>query len=92
MQSNFNSLQKKTAKMSGNIFDGQKVVLGTVCSTLLSTFNLVRKCQFCVFNESTDNSQVDSVISTALHALCSDMCWTHSNRCFVSIQNKCKYV
>ena len=45
--------------MSGSIFDGQSVVLGTACSNLLSTFDLVRKCKFCAFNESTDNSKVD---------------------------------
>ena len=50
------------------------MVLGTVCSNLLSTFDLMKKkCQFYAFNESTDNSQVTS---TALHALCSDTCWS----------------
>ena len=49
-----------------------------MCSNLLASFDLVRKCLFCVFNESTDNSQVDQVISTALHALCSSTCWRHT--------------
>ena len=49
------------------------MVLGTACSNLLSAFDLVRKS--CVFNKSTDNSQV---ISTALHALCSDACCRHT--------------
>ena len=43
-----------------------------------STFDLVRKCHFCVLNESTDNSQVGYVISTALHTLCSDTCLRHT--------------
>ena len=32
----------------------------------------------CDFNESTDNPQVDLVMSTAKHALCSDTCWRHT--------------
>ena len=54
------------------------MVLDTTCSNLLSPFDLVQKCQFCAFNESTDNSQVDKVISAVLHALCSDSCWRHT--------------
>ena len=49
------------------------MALGKACSNL-STFDLVRKCQFCAFNESTDNSQADQIALTALHALCSDTC------------------
>ena len=52
--------------------------LGTMCSNFLSTFDLVRKCQFCAFNKNTDNSHVDLVTSTAAHALCSDTCWRRS--------------
>ena len=54
------------------------MVLDTACSNLLSPLDLVRKCQFCAFNENTDNSQVDKVISAVLHALCSDTCWRHT--------------
>ena len=61
MQSNFNSLQKPK-KMSERkflaVFLKGNVVLSTV-SSFLSTFDLVEKCQFCAFNESTDNSHVD---------------------------------
>ena len=45
MQSSFNSLQKPN-QMSGSIFEGELVVLGKVCSNLLSTFDLEGKCKF----------------------------------------------
>ena len=54
------------------------MVLDTACSNFLYPFDLVRKCQFCAFNKSTDNLQVDKVISAVLHALCSDTCWRHT--------------
>ena len=57
MQSNFNSLQNP------NQMSERKCLAvfwkWSVCSNLLSTIDLVRKCQFRAFNESTDNSHVD---------------------------------
>ena len=48
------------------------MVIDTACSNLRPTYDLVRKCQFCAFNEITDQR------STSLHALSSDTCWRHS--------------
>ena len=78
MQINFNSLQKPmqmSQRKSGALFFYGQVVLGTLCSNLLSTFDLVQKCQICAFNENTDNLLVDQVISTTLRHVKE----THSN-------------
>ena len=45
--------------MSNSIFNVQSMALKTECSNPRFTFDFVRKCGFCVFDESTDTSKED---------------------------------
>ena len=45
--------------MSNSIFNGQSMTLKIECSNPRFTLDFVRKCLFCFFNESTDNSKED---------------------------------
>ena len=63
MQSNFNSLQKPNQmserKCRAVFLTDNKWFLTKHVQILSLPLILVRKCQFCAFNENTDNSQVD---------------------------------
>ena len=64
------------------------MVLGTVCSNLLSTFDLVGKCQLYAFNESVDNSHGLSYIDRFTCIMLGHVLETISNRNFLTVQNK----
>ena len=57
MQIDFNSLQKPN-QMSEQKCRAAFLTDNKWSSYILSTFDLVRKCRFCAFNGSMDNSQV----------------------------------
>ena len=45
--------------MSNSIFNGQSMTLKIDSSNPRFSLDFVRKCRFCAFNESTDNSKED---------------------------------
>ena len=64
MQSNCNSLQKPyqmSERKCLAVFLKDNEWSLAQCSNLLSTFDLVGKCQSCAFNKSTGNSHVDGI-------------------------------